>query len=88
MHGEREFAYKNYFSDKAGLARRLKSQTHRRRILQICATSVDTKGSVAELRETFALTPAVDVLKLFLSHEADTIVSIFNRIESLDDFNQ
>ena len=49
---------------------------------------VDTKGSVAELRDTFTLTPAVDVLKLFLPHNAQPIVSIFNGMESLDDFNR
>ena len=30
LYGEREFGYKNWYSDKPGIARKLKSQTHRR----------------------------------------------------------
>ena len=33
------------------------------------------------------MTPAIDVLKLFVPHKADAIVKILNGIESLADFN-
>ena len=116
LYGEREFGHMNWYTDKAGIARRLKSQTHRRqfrmglkanmeffnqlRIGDLRAAlsegdpkilhnlPVSTKGSVEEFRQFFALTPAVDVLKLFVPHKADAIVRILNGIESLADFNQ
>ena len=116
LYGEREFGYKNWYTDKAGIARRLKTQDHRRQFrmglkanmeffnqlrigdLRAALTEGDpktlhniptsTKGSVAEFREFFALTPAIDVLKLFVPHKADAIVRILNGIESLADFNQ
>ena len=116
LYGEREFGYKTWYSDKVGVARRLKSQTQRRQFrmglkanmeffnqlrigdLRAALTEGDpkilhnlpasTKGSVADFREFFALTPAVDVLKLFVPHKADAIVRILNGIESLADFNQ
>ena len=49
---------------------------------------VSTKGSVADFQEFFALTPAVDVLKLFVPHKAEAIVRILNGIQSLAHFNQ
>ena len=48
----------------------------------------DTKGSVAQFREFFALTPAIDILKLFVPHKAEALARILEGIESLADFNQ
>ena len=45
-------------------------------------------GTVAQFRELLALTPPVDILKLFVPHKATAIVQILNGIESLADFNQ
>ena len=115
LYGEREFGYKSWYSDKAGIARRLKTQDHRRQFrlglkanmeyfnqlrigdLRAAFTEGDTaifrnlplstKSSVAEFREFFALTPAIDVLKLFVPHKADAVVRILMGIESLADFN-
>ena len=116
FYGEREFGYKSWYTDKTGVARRLKTQAHRRQFRMGLKSDFEffnqlrigdlrtalsegnpailqnlpacTKGSVAEFREFFALTPAVDVLKLFVPHKADAIVRILNGIEALADFNQ
>ena len=45
-------------------------------------------GSVTQFREILALTPPIDILKLFVPHKATAIVQILNGIESLADFNQ
>ena len=115
-YGEREFGNKNWYADKAAVARRLKSQTHRRqfrlglkanmeffnqlRIADLRTALMEgdpsvlgnlptsTKGTVAQFREFFALTPASDVLKLFVPHKAEAIARILEGIEALADFNQ
>ena len=45
-----------------------------------CHPPPRSKGSVTEFREFFALTQAIDVLKLFLPHKVDAIVRILNGI--------
>ena len=115
-YGDREFGSKNWYSDKGGVARRLKSQTHRRQFrlglkanmeffnqlrigdLRTALSEGDstilgnlpanTKATVAQFREFFALTPAIDVLKLFVPHKAEALARILGGIESLADFNQ
>ena len=115
-YGEREFGSKNWYADKTGLARKLKTQAHRRQFrmglkanmeffnllrigdLRSAMTEGDsailgnlpanTKASVAEFRKFFAVTPAIDVLKLFVPHKAEAVEQILRGIESLADFNQ
>ena len=48
---------------------------------------MNNKGTVAQFRKFFALTPASDVLKLFVPHKAEAIERILESIESLADFN-
>ena len=116
VYGEREFGFKAWYSDKAGIARRLKSQAQRRQFRMGLKTNLEfynqlrigdlrasltegdpsvfsniptsAQGSVAQFRELFALTPAIDVLKLFMPRKAVAIVRILNGIASLADFNQ
>ena len=116
LYGEREFGSKAWYSDKPGIARRLKTQTQRRQFRMGLKTNLEffnqlrigdlrtalthgdpsvfgnisatALGSIAQFREVLALTPPVDVLKLFLPHKATAIVHILNGIEALADFNQ
>ena len=115
-YGEREFGSKNWYADKTGLARKLKTQAHRRQFrmglkanmeffnqlrigdLRSAMTEGDsailgnlpanTNASVAQFRKFFAVTPAIDVLKLFVPHKAEAVEQILKGIESLADFNQ
>ena len=48
----------------------------------------NTKASVAQFRKFFTVTPAFDVLKLFVPHKAEAVEQILKGIESLVDFNQ
>ena len=116
LYGERDFGSKAWYSDKPGIARRLKTQTHRRQFRMGLKTNLEffnqlrmgdlrsaltqgdptvfgsipanAPGSVTQFREILALTPPIDILKLFVPHKATAIVQIMNGIESLADFNQ
>ena len=116
LYGERDFGSKTWYSDKPGIARRLKTQTQRRQFRMGLKTNLEffnqlrigdlrtaftqgdptvfgsvpatALGSVTQFREILALTPPIDILKLFVPHKATAIVQILNGIESLADFNQ
>ena len=116
LYGERDFGSKAWYSDKPGIARRLKTQTQRRQFrmglktnlaffnqlrigdLRTALTQGDptvfgsipatAPGTIMQFRELLALTPPIDILKLFVPHKATALIQILKGIESLVDFNQ